>query len=359
MSEAAPERDWLRGKQVAISGRLASMSRSEAAALIATHGGQVVAGLTRTTDWLLVGQGGEPLDHDGRLTARLQKAQQLQRRGYPIGILPEEDFLAWVGLDSRGEIHRLYTTIQMCRILRLPPQRLRSWLRVGLVQPVETVQGIAYFDYQQVSWARTLCELTRAGVRPEQIRRSLEQLRRWLPVERPLAQLGLLEQNGQLLVRLESGQLAEPSGQRHFDFAADTAPEVVEAAPRQRTAEQWFETGCDLEVAGHLPQAADAYRQALLVGGPDANVCYNLANVLYHLGDKGQAAERYRQAVEVNPGFAEAWNNLGNVLGDLEQYEEAIAAYRQALKLNPQWGDAHYNLAVTLDQLKRGRGPFS
>jgi hypothetical protein len=74
------------------------------------------------------------------------------------------------------------------------------------------VNWVKALGVSQRTWAKTLCELAQAGVRPEQIRRNLEQLQRWLPVEQPLAQLVLLEQDGQLLVRLEDGQLAEPTG---------------------------------------------------------------------------------------------------------------------------------------------------
>jgi tetratricopeptide (TPR) repeat protein len=197
-----------------------------------------------------------------------------------------------------------------------------------------------------------LWKLTQAGVKFTHIRHCLEQLRAWFPdVEEPLAQLGLLEENGHVLIRLEAGQLAEPSGQQHFDFETQAQP----PEPAAPFAQPWRQRGHDLEDAGELEAAALAYRQALLTDGPAAEVCFNLGNVLYRLDRKEQAIERFRQAVELDIEFAEAWNNLGNVLAELEQWQEAVEAYQQALTLNPQYPDAHYNLADTLDQMGRGR----
>lgn len=350
MSQAATETDWLRGQEAVISGRLASMSRADAARLVQAQGGRIAARVTHQTAFLIVG---EPLDREGRLAAGLQKVRQLHSGGHSIAILSEEEFLTRLGLASHDSVHRLYTTAAVCHILRISPQRMRAWLRVGLVRPVETVQGIGYFDYQQVSWAKTLSELARAGARPEQIRRNLEQVQRWLPVEQPLAQLMLLEQDGQLLVRLEDGQLAEPRGQRQFDFGEAAEIPVCEQATGERTAEQWFTHGCELEALQQWGEAAEAYRQALLVGGPDARICFNLGNVLYALDQKERAVKRYRQSVEIDPTFAEAWNNLGNALAELGQPEAAVAAYRNVLRLAPGFGDVHYNLADALEELGR------
>src|SRR5262249_49999988 len=96
-------------------------------------------------------------------------------------------------------------------------------------------------------------------------------------------------------------------------------------------------------------EAADAYRQAIAVGGPNAVTCFNLANCLYAMGQKELAAERYSQAAETDGRFAEAWNNLGVVLVELRDKNEAVTAFERALGANPHYGDAHYNLADLLD----------
>jgi tetratricopeptide (TPR) repeat protein len=155
---------------------------------------------------------------------------------------------------------------------------------------------------------------------------------------------------GELLVRLDNGRLAEPSGQLVFDFEAADSPPPQVLSTEPATADQWFELGRGHEPAGRLIEAARAYRQALVVGGPDAQTCFNLANVLYRLGDKEGARERLYLAVAWQPDAA-AWNNLGAVLEELGQCDEAYAAYLQALALDPGHADAHYNLADLLDKL--------
>jgi tetratricopeptide (TPR) repeat protein len=344
---------WLRGKQVAFTGRLATMTRREAAGLVASFGGEYSPSVQRQTAFLVVGQEGLPLTKRGGLTNKLRKARLLQANGNPV-ILPEQEFFARLGLDARsGEVRRLYSMAQLCRLLRVPRDRMRAWLRAGLIQPAETTHGVGFFDFQQVTTVKTLCDLAAAGVKPPQIRKSLEQLGRWLPgVQQPLTQLGILERDGQLLIRLDEG-LAEPSGQLQLDFGEEGAAEIVNSQGPVRSADDWWETGCDAEEAGRLEHAARAYRQALYLSGPDAKLCFNLANVLYALGQRGQAVERFRQAVELDHDFAEAWNNLGNALTEMDERDEAIEAYLRALEAQPLYANARYNLADTLEDLGR------
>ena len=79
---------------------------------------------------------------------------------------------------------------------------------------------------------RSLWELTRAGVKTATLRESLEQLAGWLPgLDVSLDQLRLFEEDGRLLVRLDDGQLVDPSGQRHFDFELPAAPTTALPKP--------------------------------------------------------------------------------------------------------------------------------
>jgi tetratricopeptide (TPR) repeat protein len=145
--------------------------------------------------------------------------------------------------------------------------------------------------------------------------------------------------------------LTDPSGQGCLDFEESVDEAIVSLSQPSTTADEWFEMGCDHEDAERLEEAVEAYRQALLIGGPNSTICFNLANVFYRLEKKEQAAERYYQAVELDRGFAAAWNNLGIVLGDLGSQKDAVVAFEHALSQNPGYADAHYNLADLLDQM--------
>jgi tetratricopeptide (TPR) repeat protein len=251
------------------------------------------------------------------------------------------------------------------------------------VRPVKIVNRLHYFDFGQVASAKFLHDLVERGVPVAQIRESLHAIETWYPAAgRSLLQLGMMERDGRLLVRLDDGSLADPNGQLHFAFSqpaqTPSVPfSVVELDPDQGEDDadagsededgpeddlfglnpdpsgSWFEIAVELEEAGRLPQAAEAYQRALAVDGPSAEVAFNLGNVLYGLGRREEAVQRFLQAVESDPSYIEAWNNLANALFDIGRREEAVRALRKALAVNPRYADAHYNLAEVLHDLGR------
>ncbi len=339
----------LRDKKVALTGRLAAMTHREAARLIEDFGGKVVQAPARDTDYLVVGREGLPLGEDGQPTASLLAARQLQSLGYAIQIVSEEVFLSKLHLlEDQQKIRRRYTIVQLTRILGVSRDRIRAWMRAGLIEPVETIHRLAYFDYQQVTSAKMLSDLVRSGLTPAGIRESLARLSRWLPeTDYCLSQLSVLESSRQLLVRLADGRLAEPSGQLLMTFEPEPRATVALDAAEQ-TAEERLEEAVGLEAAGFFAQAADAYRAAARCDPEDAVLQFSLGNVLYSLGEYREASSHFRRAVELEPSYVEAWNNLGNLLAELGQLEEAITALRYALHIVPDYADAHFNLASIL-----------
>jgi len=358
--------ELLRGQQVAITGTMASMTHQEAADLVRSCGGEPTRHPGRKTALVVVGQECWPVGHDGRIHEELERARKLQEEGCSLKVIGEQDFLEMLHLagEEAGEkVRRLYTIAQLSRILKVPGRRIRSWVRRGLIRPARTELRLDYFDFRQMTELRTLRELTGSGVPVEEIRRSLEQLRAWFPeAEASLGQLARLE--GQLLVRVEGGNLAEPSGQLRLGFetpppaaprrteAEPTAPvlRIVADVPRDRPAsraraEDWVERAVELEERDDLEGAVRAWEQALLTAGADAEVAFNLGNLLYGLGRLDEALVRFEQAVEFDPEYVEAWNNLGGVYADVGLWEEAIRAARRALELAPDYADPHYNLA--------------
>jgi len=305
---------------------------------------------------VIVGREGWPLAKDGRPTRKLRRALALAKQGCQIEIVPEEELLERLHCPT-GHLQRHFTLRELAQMLDVPAERLNAWLRAGLIAPAATVDGLRYFDFRQVAGAKSLSDLVRSGITTARLRQSLRRLRGWLgDIDDPLSQLTQLEHSHQLVVRLENGQLAEPSGQLLFEFSGETpeaAPSSVPWVSQVVSPEQWFEQGCQAEERGDHHQAVHAYRQALLAAGPTAETCFNLANALCSLGQYSRASERYRQVLELDPNFWEAWNNLGTVLTYEGENDEALDAYRQALRLHPQYPDAYYNLADTLEELGR------
>lgn len=360
--QASPPTDLLQGKSVAFAGRLATLTRSHAVELVADLGGRFCTRVTRDTALLVVGLNGWPLRRDGRVSGKLRKAQRLVEAGLPIEILREDQFLARLGLSHFGDsVCRRYTLDQVAKVAAVPPQRLRSWLRAGLLQPVETTHGVAQFDFRQISAVKRLQELTAAGVTPTRLRQSLRRLEAWLPdAQQWLSQLELFAQGPRLVARSADGQLLQMDGQRLFDFFDESPseaprPPALRFEPPASDADELFQQALKQEQQAEFAAAAAAYRQWLLAFGPDAQVCFNLGNTLFALGKHEAAAERYRQAVEVDPDYVEAWSNLGCVLAELHETPEAIAALTRATELSPTYPDALYNLADVLDRCGQRR----
>jgi tetratricopeptide (TPR) repeat protein len=385
----SPAKDGaLFGRRIALTGRFASMKREEALTFLEMVGAFHDRIPVPETDFLVVGEASRLLTEDGHPTASLAAARNLQETGAEIEILSETQFLALLGLD---ELLRLYTSQQLGRILKVPAREIASWVRRGLVRPVKVVNRLFYFDFGQVASAKFLVDLIRSGVPISRIRENLRDMESWYPgVGKSLVQLGVMEQYGRLLIRLEDGSLADSRGQLQLEFGEGAArgdpgasgarelrhPDVlrlpIPAVPRgggsargdgpgdedgsaraSPFGESWFDAGLSFEEAGWLEDAAAAYLKALAVDGPSAELAFNLGNVLYGLGRKEESVQRFLQAVELEPAFIESWNNLANALFEIDRPEEAVRALRKALAVDPYYADAHYNLAEVLHHLGR------
>jgi tetratricopeptide (TPR) repeat protein len=335
-------------KGVSYYGPLDLLTHEEFVELIERHQGRYVRYAHRAEFLLLVlGEGdlpvapnGEPIDFHGR------------------AVICESEFLRALGEHPHAEpaADRSFTAPALADLLKVPEARVMAWAKAGLLRPRAVEHGVFRFDFRQAAVARTLVQLTQAGVTPAKLRRSIERLGKWLPdLDEPLQQLSLLERNGPLLVRLESGELAEVDGQMRLDFEAEDAPPPAPVrlsafAPKPRTSTDWHELAVIQERSGLLAEAVASYRQALQVAGPQPQICFDLAHALAELGRFDQAAERYRQVTELDPQRADAWNNLGIVLTETGDSTGAIHAFHEALRRDPDDSQVHYNLADLLDE---------
>lgn len=354
-------RSSLQGQEVAITGRLASMTRKEAIVRLRQAGGRYVEEPGETTHFLVLGQEGWPRRSRGRATNKLVTARKMERAGGRIRIVPEPQFVAWLG-RAEGIPERAYTIAQLGRILGVSLTEIRSWVRSGLIEPVKVVRRLAWFDFRQVVQARALYRLQSSGINLGEVKKSLAHLAQWLPGgTKLLHRLESLSLGRRVQVRLENGRLADPSGQLCFDFDArdstDAEP-IHTRALRQDSAtgrgyDAWFLLGVAAEERGEWKRAIQAYERSLQRSGPAAETYFNLANVHYAQQQCGEAVQRYLEAVKLDNEFVEAWNNLGNALADLGQCKEATQAYEAALSIEPRYADAHCNLAEVLLQLGR------
>jgi tetratricopeptide (TPR) repeat protein len=246
------------------------------------------------------------------------------------------------------------------------PNRLRTFERMDLVRPAEGPDANARFDFRDLLSLRALVALLDRGVSMRRIRRSVERVREhWPELERPLGALRLADGDGERLVVRHRGSLLDPDGQLLLDFAAlpvAEPPPVAElpaAAVGPRTALEWFERGCQLDIEdGTLAEAIEAYVRALELDPTLADAHCNLGTAYYNRGDRDAARASYEAALVQLPAHREANFNLGNLLEEAGRREAAIHHYKRAVTADPCFADAHLNLALLYEKVgagKRGR----
>ncbi|HEU0030144.1 MAG TPA: BRCT domain-containing protein [Kofleriaceae bacterium] len=82
------------GKKFMFTGKLAAMSRSEAAAKVLSIGGINAGSVSKDLDYLVVGDQGSPLFGAGAKGDKILTAEKLIAQGLPLQIIAESAFLA-------------------------------------------------------------------------------------------------------------------------------------------------------------------------------------------------------------------------------------------------------------------------
>jgi len=368
--------ELLDGKRVAFVGKLASMAKRDAARLVRQHGGAVVERPDATVHLVVVGEEELPLPGTNGLEEWFDEPTCEAAAVGTLAVITETQLWQQLGLvDCQHDARRLYTPAMLADLLGVPVAVVRRWHRRGLIVPVREVRRLPYFDFQEVATARRLAELLAAGVSPRAIEQKLAALARFLPnVRRPLAQLSVIVQGKEILLRQGDG-LVEPGGQLRFDFEApgetsepaETAAAAPSAAPADvvpisaadapepaaATPETMCRLAAELEEEGQLAAACEMYRAAMSAAGPNAEICFQVAELLYRQGDLSGARERYYMAVELDEDYVEARANLGCVLAETGQNDLAVAAFEGALGYHGDYADVHYHLAKALDEMDR------
>jgi len=358
----------LKGKRVAFVGKLGSMAKRDAARLVRQHGAVVAEKPGASLDLVVVGEDELPLPEADGLEDWFDEPTRRAAASGTLQVITETQLWQQLGMvDPPQDVRRLYTPAMLADLLGVSVAVIRRWHRRRLIVPVHEVRRLPYFDFREVTAARRLAELLAAGVSPRTIEKKLANLARFLPgVERPLAQLSVIVRGKQILLRQGDG-LVEPGGQLHFDFEAweveaatdSTATEVVPLlAPGAVGAsvarpDELCRLAAELEEDGQLEAACEMYRAAMSAAGPNAEICFQVAELLYRQGDLSGARERYYVAVELDEDYVEARANLGCVLAETGQNELAVAAFEGALAYHDGYADVHYHLAKTLDETDR------
>jgi tetratricopeptide (TPR) repeat protein len=327
---SGPDRASLKGN-VAITGRLASMKREQAFALIRQEGGTPRRGVTKSTSLLVVGQLGWPLLADGRPSNSLSRARS---SGVPIA--SERQFLEWVGRAVPDEQIRTYSAERLASLSGLPIALIDELSVLGLIDPRD-----GQYRFRDLAAARQVAELLAAGVALSAITRSLHEIGKWLP-DAGLANLKLFPAaKDAILVEQLKGR-TDQKGQ--FMLPVDGPGDDPDLL---------FEQAQAAEEAGEVAAAERLYRKVMKIDPGDPAAAFNLGNLLCGAGRKADAEAAYRKAVKIDKSYAEAWYNLADFLDRQGRTKEAIDCLKRALAANPDYADAVFNLALQLQAIEQ------
>ncbi len=369
--ETASTSTFLQDKRVAFAGKLGALSRKEAMQVVRLHGGTPLERMSGDIDMVIIGA--DQLPHQDMMDLLSGSVRNGIRQG-TISLIHEHELWQQIGVIGESTNVQLYTPAMLADLVKTPVRNVRRWYRMGLLSCVKVAHRLPYFDFEQVQDARQLTAWIGKGARPNDIRKQLTSFAPWV-LNRSLMDLDLVVDGRRLLLR-QGSQLLSSSGQLHLDFerleASAPIPEEstvsmvsavrppgdsragltsLDGPDSHWTRDEMLQAAEELEDAGELEQSIEWYRTILARFGLHAEICFQLAELLYRSGDTSAARERYYNAIEIDEDFIEARANLGCVLAETGQIELAIASFQGALSRDDRYPDVHYHLARSLDEI--------
>jgi tetratricopeptide (TPR) repeat protein len=349
-----PTHPPLAGQLVVFTGKLSSLSRKDARALVTRLGGVPADEVNAKTTMVVIGaegfgpaSGADEESGAARGTSnKLKRAEGLNEQAgavRPIQILTEEEFCRLAGVATPDTLKRQYHALRdvLVRYRALREDHLRYLVKCGVLRPVLRTNADTFFAFPDLATIKQANEGLLQGLTFRSVVRTL---------------------------------IAARQGQLEFDFRLDAAPAKIITLRRPETArdrtaarvvignaatrdtalaEEYFRAASALDEGDDSTQeeAAAAYRQALELDPHLVAALINLANIHYNRDELAEAQALYERAIGLESDFFEAHFNLGNIYHDLGRYPDAQMCYREALRLNPFYADAHFYLAVTFEKM--------
>ncbi|MCU0714205.1 MAG: tetratricopeptide repeat protein [Pirellula sp.] len=363
---------FLQNKRVALAGKLGALSKKEAFRLLREFGAEPVDRISEDVDCIVIGADELPGEDISRF---LDHTIRKRLRDGSTSLIHENDLLLKLGI-AEDTPKQQYTPAMMAEIIRTPVRNIRRWHRMGLLQSIRIVRKLPYFDFEQIQNARQISAWINKGARPADIVKQLSHFKPWVE-KKSLLDLDLVVDGRRLLLR-QGGKLLGAHGQLHLDFdteefhpvSDDTLPIVLAAQPDSIpeteshaelgsppndldgwTRDDLLRSAEELEDSGQLDEAIEWYRVILARYGSHPEICFQLAELLYRIGDVSAARERYYNVIELDEDFIEARANLGCVLAETGRVDLAIAAFEGALNRDDRYPDLHYHIARCLDEI--------
>ncbi len=350
MSSASPDstgRQPFAGQLVVFTGKLSTLGRRDARALVERLGGDTADDVNARTTMLVVGAEGFASRPGGDEAAdrshKIRRAEELNAQGFPIRVISEEEFCRLGGQQTPDALRRQYHPMRdlLARYSALREDHLRYLVKYGVLRPVLRTNADTYFAFADVAIVRQAHEALQQGASFRSVVRSLMASR--------LGQLAFdfrLDAEPAKIVTLQRPPARTPPAQPVLTPQAAGARDAT-------IAEEYFRAGSALDEGddARRDEAAVAYRKALELDPYLVPALINLANIHYGRDELVEAQALYERAIGLESDFYEAHFNLGNIYHDLGCFPEAQACYREALRLNPAYAEGHFYLAVTLEKM--------
>ena len=350
------------GHTVVFTGRLSSIGRREACALVDRLGGMAASDVTARTTMLVVGAeglvrgltrtlDGAPRAGEPEKSNKLKRAEEVNARSPGrVQILSEDEYCRLSGLRSAASLKQRYHGFRKLRDLYplVHEARLRYLHTWGLVRPAARTNADTYYTFADVAVVKQVNDDLRQG------RSFRGAVRRQLAARDGQRALNFSAVRGDV----RPAKVVALRRRATKIVSADDGPGWPDAdSPQAAIATRFFVEGSELDEGSEadLERARTAYRKALLLDPNLVPAIVNLANIHYAHDELVEAQALYAQALSLDADCFEAHFNLGNIHHDLGRYEKAVGYYTDALRLNAAYADAHFYLAVTLEKMGRSQ----
>ncbi|MDH5803667.1 MAG: tetratricopeptide repeat protein [Gemmatimonadota bacterium] len=258
-----------------------------------------------------------------------------------------------------------YTSREAAQLVGIEQSQIRKFVQAGFLAPERSPDNRYLFSFQDLRFLKTTTSLFQSDLPRRRVNRALRELRRQHPVDRPLSELRLIVETGEILAddgeaiwQADSGQLLMPwdypaeADTEDYQYDDEIEIEVdledsvsdLSEVRAAREADWWYDQAEELEDQSPA-KARHAYREALTLNPYHVNARINLGRLLHIDGQLEEAIDQYREALRLEPERATAAYNLGLALEDSGQLNEAFTAFAQAIAADGHLAEAHGAIA--------------